>query len=117
MTETTTNDSKVPGAVAATASLAAVACGVCCVLPFALPAALAGTLGGVFAFFESAFPWMRWAAILAVSAGWLWVLWQSTQTRKRPALSTLLVMLFSTVALVVAMMWPLFEDPLVRLLR
>lgn len=117
MTETVANDSKVPSAVAATASLAAVACGVCCVLPFALPAALAGTLGGVFAFFESAFPWMRWAAILSVSAGWLWVLWQSMQTGRRPARSTLLVMSFATVALAVAMVWPMFEGPLIRLLR
>lgn len=117
MSEATTKDSKVPGAVAATASLAAVTCGVCCVLPFALPAALAGTLGGVFAFFESAFPWMRWAAILAVMAGWLWVLWQSLRTGKRPARSTLLVMMFATIALAVAMMWPLLEEPIIRLLR
>jgi hypothetical protein len=117
MTERVAKDSKVPVAAAATASTAAVACGVCCVLPFALPAALAGSLGGVFAVFERAFPWMRWAAIIAVAAGWLWVLWQSKQTSKRPSASTLLVMAFATAALAVATMWPMLEEPLIRMLR
>ena len=117
MTEPAAKGSKVPVAAAATASAAALACGVCCVLPFALPAALAGTLGGVFALSESAFPWMRWAAIVAVMVGWLWVLSQSLQTGKRPARSTLAVMAFATVALAVAVKWPMFEGPLIRLLR
>lgn len=117
MTKTVAQESKAPIAAAATASTAALACAVCCVLPFALPAAVAGALGGVFAFFESAFPWMRWAAIISVAAGWLWVLMQSNQTGKRAAKSTLIVMAVATVALAIAMMWPMFEGPLIRMLR
>ena len=117
MTEASAKDSKAVGAVAATASAGALACGVCCILPFALPAALVGSLGGVFAFFEEAFPWMRWAAILSVAAGWLWVLGQSWSTRRRPARSTLITMTFATAAMVIALMWPMFEKPLVGLVR
>jgi hypothetical protein len=114
MTEASAKDSKVAGTVAATASAAALACGVCCVLPFALPAALLGTFGSAFAFFESAFPWMRWAAVLSVAAGWLWVLLQSNRNGRRPAKSTLAVMALATVAMLIALMWPIFEGPLVR---
>lgn len=117
MTETLSKDSKLPTAVAATASLGAVACAVCCVLPFALPAALAAALGGVFVFFESAFPLMRWAAILSVSAGWLWVFWESIGTGKRSARSTLVLMTIATIALAAIMMWPALEGPLIRLVR
>jgi hypothetical protein len=117
MSHASVKDSKVVGTVATTASVAALTCGVCCVLPFALPATLLGALGGTFAFFESAFPWMRWAAVLSVAAGWAWVLLQSIQTALRPAKSTLMIMGLATIATVLALMWPMFEGPLIRLLR
>lgn len=117
MTEAPAKDSKVAGTVAVTASVTAIACGVCCVLPFTLPAAALGMIGGLLAFFESAFRWVRWAAVLAVGAGWVWVLLQFNQTRRRPAKSTLTIMTLATVALMLALMWPMLEGPLIRLLR
>ena len=117
MTEASAKDGKIAGTVAATASSAALACGVCCVLPFALPAATVGTLGGVFAFFESAYSWMRWVAVMAVAAGWAWVLLQSARAGQRAAKSTLVVMAFATLAMVLGLMWPMFEEPLTRMLR
>jgi len=115
--EASAKDGKVAGTVAVTASSAALACGVCCVLPFALPPAVLGTVGGVLAFFESAYSWMKWVAVLAVSAGWAWVLLQSIQPHRRPAKSTLTVMAFATVAVMLALMWPIFEEPIIALLR
>ena len=116
MTEASTGEKRAVTTAAATASTAAVACGVCCVLPFALPAALLGTFGPVFAFFERAFPWMTDLAVLAVLAGWSWVLWQSWRSRRRPAASTVIVMATATAATGVALAWPSFEGPLIRLL-
>lgn len=117
MSETAAPDNKGVATVAATASTAAVACAVCCVLPFALPAALLGTFGGVFAFFERAYPWMKIAAVLAVAAGWLWLLVQSMRTHRRPARSTLIIMTFATAAMTIALLWPTFEDSIISALR
>lgn len=50
MTEARIPGNKAAGAVAATTSTAALACGLCCVLPFALPAEVLGWIerfGGV----------------------------------------------------------------------
>lgn len=105
------------GAVAATASTAALACGVCCVLPLAIPAAMLGSVGGVLAWFASAHRWITPLAIIAVIAGWIWVAYQSRQTRKRPARATLGIMAFATAMMVLAYMWPLLEGPIANMLR
>lgn len=110
-------DGKIPATAATTASLAAVACGVCCTLPFALPAVLAGALGGVFAFFDAAFPWMRGAAIVLVAFGWVSVGWQSFRAGRRPARATMLVMGAASLALSAAIWWPRIENPLLELVR
>ena len=110
-------DNRAVGAVAATASVAALACGVCCVLPLAIPAAMLGSLGGVIAWFSHAYSWMTPVAIIAVIAGWLWVAYQSRQSGKRPARATLIIMVFATLMMMLAYMWPMIEGPIGSLLR
>jgi hypothetical protein len=110
-------DNRAVGAVAATASVAALACGVCCVLPLAIPAAMLGSVGGILAWFSHAYSWMTPVACAAVIAGWLWVAYQSKRSGKRPAKATLLIMSFATVMTILAYMWPMFEGPLGSLLR
>ena len=110
-------DKKAASAVAITASGAALACGICCVLPFALPAALLGTFGGVLAIFASAYRWLTPIAVFAVASGWLWVLHQSRSTRRRQARPTLSVMTLATIAMLLALAWPMFEEPLIAMLR
>lgn len=105
------------GAVAATVSVTALACGVCCVLPFAIPAAMLGSVGGILAWFSHAYGWMTPVACAAVIGGWLWVGYQSRRSGKRPARATLLVMGLATVMMVLAYMWPMFEGPIGVLLR
>lgn len=105
------------GTVAATASTAALACGVCCVLPLAIPAAMLGSVGGILAWFANAHRWTTPIAILAVVAGWLWVGYQSKGSGKRPAKATLLIMGFATVMMVLAYLWPMFEGPIASTLR
>ena len=117
MNDAASPDNKAMATVAATASTAAVVCGVCCVLPLALPAAFLATFGSVFAFFESAYPLVRSLSVLAVSAGWTWVLVQSWRSKRRPARSTLVIMTIATIAMAVALMWPWFEVPLAGMLR
>lgn len=108
---------KTAGAVAVTASTAALACGVCCVLPFALPAAMLASVGGVLAWFADAYRWLVPIAVLAVAAGWLWIGWQSWSTKRRPARRTLVVMAFATAMMVIALLWPAFEPILIQLVR
>ena len=105
------------GAVAATVSVTALACGVCCVLPFAIPAAMLGSVGGVLAWFSHAYGWMTPVACAAVIAGWLWVGYQSRRSGKRPARATLLVMGFATVMMGLAYMWPMLEGLVGALVR
>lgn len=108
---------KTAGATALTLSTGAVACGVCCVLPFALPATLVASTGTALAWLVGIHLWVTALAILAVVGAWGWIAWQSRRTRTRPARSTLLVMTLSTLLLTVAVLWPLIEKPIIRLLR
>lgn len=105
------------GAVAATASVTALACGVCCVLPLAIPAAMLGSLGGILAWFSRAYGWMTPVACAAVITGWVWVAYQSQRSGRRPARSTLLIMAFATLAMVLAYSWPMIEGPIGSLLK
>jgi hypothetical protein len=102
---------------ATTTAIGAIACGVCCVLPFALPAvALAGT-GGVIAWFGQAFWWALYTAGALVTLAWTWVAVITVQTKRRPAPSTLRAMLLATVALGVAVIWPMLEPHILRALK
>jgi hypothetical protein len=110
-------DNRAVGTVAATASVAALACGVCCVLPLAIPAAMLGTFGGVIAWFAHAYSWLTPIAVAALAGGWLWVAYQSKRSGKRPARATMVIMGFATAMMVLAYLWPHFEGPIASLLR
>jgi hypothetical protein len=108
---------KIAGTAAALAATGALACGACCVLPFALPAAMLGVSGGVLAWFGSMKPLMTLVALVAVVVAWAWVALQTIRTHRRPARAMLLTMAAATVLLAAALAWPLFERPLLALLR
>lgn len=110
-------DNRAVGAVAATASAAALACGVCCVLPFALPAVLLGSIGGVLAWFANIYQWLTPIAVLAVVAGWAWIGYQSHATRRRPARRSLIVMAFATAMMIAALAWPTIEPIVIGFLK
>jgi hypothetical protein len=109
--------SKAAGVTAVTLATGAVACGVCCVLPFALPATLLASTGAVLAWFVKLHLWVTILAILSVGGAWAWITRQSRRTGRRPAPSTLVMMVTATVLLTVAVLWPLLEKPLIRMLR
>jgi hypothetical protein len=109
--------SKAAGLTAMTLSTGAVACGLCCVLPFALPAAVVAGTGSMLAMFVKMHVWITILAIVSVVGAWGWIAWQTRRTRRKPALSTLFMMGASTVLLTVAVLWPLLEKPLIRMLR
>lgn len=108
---------KAAGVMAVTPSTGAVACGVCCVLPFALPATLLASTGTLLAWLVSAHVWVTLLAIVSVVGAWAWIAWQSRRSGRRPAMSTLVMMSASTVLLTIAVLWPLIEKPLIRVLR
>jgi len=109
--------SKAAGITAVTLSTGAVACGVCCVLPFALPATILASTGALLAWFVKLHVWVTILAILSVVGAWGWIAWQTRRTRRKPAISTLFMMGTATVLLTVAVLWPLLEKPLIRMLR
>jgi len=109
--------SKAAGVTAMTLSTGALACGVCCVLPFALPATVLASTGAVLAWFAKIQMWAKIVAVLSVLVAWGWIAWQSRRTRRKPALSTLVMMAMATTLLAVSMLWPLLEKPIIRLLR
>jgi hypothetical protein len=108
---------KAAGLTAITLATGAVACGACCVLPFALPAVAAAGTGSILAFVASAHAWVTSLAVLAVVGAWSWIVWQSMRARRLPAASTLYMMAVATVLLSVAVLWPLIEHQLARVLR
>ena len=109
--------SKAAGITAVTLSTGAVACGVCCVLPFALPATILASTGSLLAWFVKLHVWVTILAILSVVGAWGWITWQTLRTRRKPATSTLFMMGAATVLLTAAVLWPLLEKPLIRMLR
>ncbi|MCW3847905.1 hypothetical protein OF829_11700 [Sphingomonas sp. LB-2] len=110
-------DNRTVGTVAATASVAALACGVCCVLPLAIPAAMLGSFGALISWFAHAYGWLTPIAVAAVAAGWLWIAYQSKRSGKRPARSTLAIMGLATAMMVLAYLWPAFEGLIGTALR
>ena len=109
--------SKAAGVTAVTLSTGAVACGVCCVLPFALPATILASTGSLLALLVKMHVWVTILAILSVVGAWGWIAWQTRRTRRKPAISTLFMMGASTMLLTVAVLWPLLEKPIIRMLR
>jgi hypothetical protein len=109
--------SKAAGVTAVTLSTGAVACGVCCVLPFALPATILASTGSLLALLVKIHVWVTILAILSVVGAWGWIAWQTRRTQRKPAVSTLFTMGAATMLLTVAMLWPLLEKPIIRMLR
>jgi hypothetical protein len=109
--------SKAAGVTAMTLSTGAVACGVCCVLPFALPAAIVASAGAAMAWLVKLHVWATLLAIVSVAGAWGWIAWQSRRTRRKPAMSTLVMMGMASVLLTIAVLWPLLEKPIIRMLR
>ena len=101
------------GAIAASAAGVAAAgaltCAACCILPFALPAAMLATAGGALAWLASIYKGAVVAAVVLVTAAWFWVTWQSFRARRRPAVTTVLVMLAASAMLALAYFWPAIE--------
>jgi hypothetical protein len=61
--------------------------------------------------------WVTILAILSVVGAWGWIAWQTRRTSRKPAASTLFMIGAATVLLTVAVLWPLLEKPIVRMLR
>jgi hypothetical protein len=97
------------GTAAAMTALAAVACSACCILPFTLPAVILASAGGAIAMLDHAHGWVTRMAVVAVGCAWLWIGWQVRKTQRRPARSTLAVMLLATFLAVLAASWPTIE--------
>lgn len=98
---------------AGVAAAGALACAACCILPFALPAAALAIAGGALAWLASIYEQAIVAAVALVAAAWVWVVWQSWRTRRRPATATVSVMLAASAMLVLAHFWPAIE-PIAR---
>jgi len=103
------------GAVAAATATGALACAACCVLPLAMPAVMLTAAGGMIAWLAGAAVWVAGLALIAVTAGWIWLCWQSARTKITPAKSTLDAMSVATVVLALAFGWPLYEAALLRI--
>jgi hypothetical protein len=69
------------------------------------------------AWFVNMHLWVTVLAILSVVGAWGWIAWQTRRTSRKPAISTLFMMGAATVLLTVAVLWPLLEKPLIRMLR
>lgn len=108
---------RAPGITAGTAAVAALACGVCCVLPYALSAVALASFGGIVATLAHIFWWALGVAVIAVVAAWSWVIWQSVQTGRRPAVATLRAMIAATALLCAVAGWPYLESAVRRALK
>lgn len=105
------------GAAAMTLSTGAIACGACCLLPFTLPATVLAGTGSVLSSLVHMHIWLTGLALLAVVGAWGWLVWQIRRTGRRPAMTTLAMMTASTLFMVISVMWPLLEKPIIRALR
>jgi len=107
--ETGGRTSAIAASAAGVGAAGALTCAACCILPFALPAAVLATAGGALAWLASIYKGAIIAAVVLVAAAWLWVAWQSLRTRRRPAVTTTLVMLAASAMLALAYFWPAVE--------
>lgn len=109
--------SKAAGVTAMTLSTGALACGACCVLPFTLPATVLAGTGSILSTFVHMHWWVTILSILAVTSAWGWIAWQKRRTGRMPSSATVVMMATSTLFMAVAVMWPLIEKPIIRMLR
>jgi hypothetical protein len=73
--------------------------------------------GGVLGWLAKIHPLVTMIALVAVVGSWVWVAMQTSQTRRRPARSTLITMSAATLMLAAALAWPLLEHWILRMLR
>ena len=74
-----------------------------------MPAAALAGAGCTLAWLSSIYEGAIIAAAVLVAAAWIWVVGQSLRTRKRPAATTVLVMLMASAMLALAYSWPVLE--------
>jgi hypothetical protein len=122
MTDTARSETNDCGAaIAASAAGVAVAgaltCAACCILPFALTAAALAVARGTLAWLASVYEGAIVVAIALVAAAWVWVVPQSWRARKRPAGTTVLVMLAASAMLGLAYYWPAIEPIAIAVLK
>ena len=107
--ETGGRGAAIAASAAGVAATGALACAACCILPFALPAAALAVAGGALAWLASVYHGAIIVAAVLVAAAWIWIVHQSLRARKRPAATTVLVMLAASVMLALAYSWPVLE--------
>ena len=106
----------VAAASASVTALAAAACTACCVLPFTLPAALLALAGGSIAVLDHAHLWVTRLAIAAVSAAWLWIIWQWRKTKRPITRTTMALMIAASLLTITAASWPWIEPTVFKTL-
>jgi len=106
----------IAGRAAIAAAAGAVMCGVCFVLPSALPSVVLASAGSVLALVGHAQRWVTAVAVIAVAGAWIWIWRQSVRVRARPASATLYLMGVATALLALALVWPVIEPHIARVL-
>lgn len=107
--ETNDRGAAIAASAAGVAAAGALACAACCLLPFALSAATLAVAGGTLVWLASVYEGAIVVAIALVAAAWVRVVWQSWRARRRPAGTTVLVMLAASSMLGLAYYWPAIE--------
>jgi hypothetical protein len=74
---------------------------------------LAGT-GTILAWLADAHSWMTALAVVSVAAAWAWIGFQSRKSGRRPNKSTTYTLGVATMLALLALTWPLLEEPLTR---
>jgi hypothetical protein len=81
-----------------------------------MPAALLALAGGSIAVLDHAHLWVTRLAIAAVTAAWLWILWQWRKTRRPIARATMALMISASLLTIVAAFWPWMEPAVFKTL-
>lgn len=110
-------EGKAAGAAVLTSATAVLACGACCVIPLAFPAIAASMAGGLLAWLARAHTWMTGLAVMVVVVAWLWIWRQTVKHKARVSKSTLGLMGAASMIMLLALVWPKIEAPLMALLQ
>lgn len=100
-----------------TSAVAALACGVCCVVPFVFPAVALTTFGAGVAAVAGVYWWAMRLAILAIVAGWLWLLIDALRRGQRPGRATFLAMASASLFVLLAFSWSRVEPHVIAWLK
>jgi hypothetical protein len=108
------NTGNTPARVALVCAGMAAACGPACVAPMVLPSIVLAGTGTILAWLADSHSWMTALAAVSVAAAWAWIWLQSRKSGRRPNKSTTYTVGVATVLALLALAWPLFEEPLIR---